>query len=129
MLANRAGLSERSYRRIEHGDRRTRASTLRRIGDGLVAHTAALGTADEVTARLLQAAGPNLADESKYRSRVKERRRRRMAKQDRRPATEHTIEYMHLTGVGVVQYHRHRRWVTREATREHEYYVLGQRSK
>lgn len=123
LLANRAGLAEKSYRRIEHGQRRTRESTLHRIADGLVDGT--LGSAaNELLTRLQAVAGPALAEESVHQARVAARQRRRMAKQNRRPVTEHTIEYLHVLGVGELEHHRHRRWVTRETTREHEYYVL-----
>ncbi len=123
LLANRAGLAERSYRRIEHGQRRTRASTLCRLADGLVNGTSE-SAANELLTRLLAAVGPALAEESAYRARVEARRRRRVAKENRRPVAEHTIEYMYVLGVGAVERHRHRRRVTRETTREHEYYVL-----
>lgn len=124
LLANRAELNERSYRRIEHGHRRTRASTLRRIADGLVAYTTTLGTADAVTALLVQAAGASLADESEYRSRVEARRRRRMTKTNRRPVTEHVIERAVLSSGEVIERHRHTRWVTRHAVRVREYEVV-----
>ena len=124
LLANRAGLSERSYRRIEHGDRRTRASTLRRLADGLVAYTSTLGTADEVTTRLITAAGLALADESEYQSRVEARRRRRMAKANRRPVTEHVINSTRLPNGLVLERHRHTRWVTRQTVHEREYDVV-----
>lgn len=124
LLANRAGLSERSYRRIEHGDRRTRASTLARIADGLVAYTSTLGTADEVSTRLVKAAGTSLAAESEYASRVEARRRRRMAKANRRPVTEHVIERTVLLSGEVIEHHRHTRWVTRQTVREREYQLI-----
>jgi len=66
---------------------------------------------DEVMARLLEAAGPALADESEYRSRIEARRRRRMSKQGRRAVTEHTVlDQTLLPGGGVLEHHRHRRW-------------------
>jgi len=51
---------------------------------------------DEVMARLLEAAGPALADESEYRSRIEARRRRRVVKQGRRAVAEHTVDYPSL---------------------------------
>ena len=128
LLANRAGLTERSYRRIEHGQRRTRDSTLRRLADGLVNGTSEWA-ANELLTGLHAAVGPALAEESVHHARVEARRRRRVAKQNRRPVTEHTTEYMYVLGVGALEHHRHRRWVTRETTRDHEYSVLGQPSE
>ena len=110
VLAARAGLAERSLRRIEHGHRRTRTSTLQRLVAALVGGPAWNGMADEVMARLLEAAGPALADESEYRSRIEARRRRRVVKQGRRAVTEHRVDYTLLPGGGVLEHHRHRRW-------------------
>lgn len=66
-LADAAEISPRHWRRLEAGERRTRASTLDRIA-------AALGV-DPV--ELAEAAGPALADESVYADRVAARRARR----------------------------------------------------
>ncbi len=124
VLGARTGLAERSLRRIEQGHRRTRSSTLQRLAEELTRYTARSGTADEVMVRLLEAAGPALADESEYRSRIEARRRRRVVKQGRRAVTEHTVDYMLLPGGSVLEHHRHRRWVTRRTTRERAYVVL-----
>ncbi len=75
-------------------------------------------------ARLLEAAGPALAEESAYRWRVEARRRRRETRRGRQAVTEHTIAYTYLLGGAVVEHHRHRRWVTRKTTRDREYVVF-----
>lgn len=123
-LAARAGLAERSLRRIEHGDRRTRASTLQRLADALVSETVGLGTAGDVMGFLLGVATPVLAPESQYRARVEARRRRREIRRKHQPVTEHCVEIVDLVGGVVLEHHRHRRWVTRSTVREHKYVVV-----
>ncbi|MBA2639395.1 MAG: helix-turn-helix transcriptional regulator, partial [Nocardioidaceae bacterium] len=113
-LAARAELTERSLRRIEHGQRRTRPSTLERLVEALATGPAWCGGTGGVMAPLLEAAGPGLAEESAYRWRVEARRRRRETRRGRQAVTEHTIAYTYLLGGAVVEHHRHRRWVTRK---------------
>jgi transcriptional regulator with XRE-family HTH domain len=127
-LAARSGLAERSLRRIEHGHRRTRASTLQRLAEVLVRNDSArFGSADAVLVQLLAAAGPGLAEESDYRWRVDARRRRRAKKQRWRTLTEHTVERSPLLGGGLLEHHVHRHWVTRGEVREREYTVFRPR--
>ncbi len=124
VLAALGGLAERSLRRIEHGDRRTRLSTLQRLADELTRYTDGCGTSDEVLDRLLDAVGPALAPESEYSGRVEARRRRRVSKQNRRPVTEHLlVGAVPLPGGGVLERHVHRRWITRRSVRERQYTV------
>lgn len=74
-LADAAELSAQQLRRIEHGTRRTRTSTLDRIADALADR---LDTdADDLADDLAAAAGDTLASESDYRERVDARRERR----------------------------------------------------
>ncbi len=124
-LAAKAGLAERSVRRIEHGHRRTRASTLQRLAEVLVGDAPRHGSADDVLDQLLSAAGSGLAEESEYRWRVDARRRRREAKQGKRVVTEHIlVGITRLPDGGVLEQHLHRRWVTRRKVREREYTVF-----
>ena len=123
-LANGAGLTERSLRRIEYGQRRTRPSTLQRLVETMATGPAWCGGTDGVMAQLLEAAGPALAEESAYRWRVEARRRRREARRGGQAVTEHTIAYTYLLGGAVVEHHRHRRWVTHKTTRDREYVVF-----
>lgn len=74
-LADAAELSRTQVRRIEHGTRRTRRSTLGRIADALADDLD--DDADRLAQQLEAAAGPALADESDHAERVAERRDRR----------------------------------------------------
>ena len=123
-LATGAEFTERSLRRIEHGQRRTRPGTLERLVEALAAGPAWCGGTEGVLARLLVAAGPALAEESAYRWRVEARHRRRVAKRGRQAVTEHNIAYTFLLGGAVLEHHRHRRWVTRKTIRDREYVVF-----
>jgi len=78
--ARRARISAPYLWRLEHGERRTRGSTLRRLAT-------ALWTADPydtqrpaILAELLDAAGIALAPESRFQRRVEQRRRQRIRK-------------------------------------------------
>jgi hypothetical protein len=62
---------------IELGTRRTRRSTLKRIGRAIVSAHPNASTEDELTEELAEAAGAALAPESGYRDRVDRRRKRR----------------------------------------------------
>lgn len=62
---------------IERGVRRTRPSTIARIAKALVSAHPRLNDSEAVAAGLVEAAGPALAPESRYRDRLDRRRRRR----------------------------------------------------
>jgi transcriptional regulator with XRE-family HTH domain len=121
-LGGRASISERSIRRLENGERRTRRSTLKRIADALACE--ATGPADEVFQILRTAAGPVLADESAYRRRIESRRRRRASRQPSVGLVEHVVERVPLLGGVVLERHQHRRWVSRRTVRERTYVVF-----
>jgi transcriptional regulator with XRE-family HTH domain len=72
-LARQAQINEKHLWDLEHGYRRTRPSTLRRLADGLCAW---VDDVDPVllTAELVALAGPAIAAESQYRDRVDRRR-------------------------------------------------------
>lgn len=72
-VADRAQITPSSLCMIEHGQRRSRASTLRRIlTDGL--------EMPEVLENCIHLAGPSLAPESEYAERIERRRMRRWKK-------------------------------------------------
>lgn len=73
-LADSAELSPTHIASLERGTRRTRASTLERLGGVLGADVE----------ELIGLAGPALAPESPHRDRIERRRRRRWAKKRRR---------------------------------------------
>ena len=80
-LAQRSGVSRRHLQRLERGDRRTRSSTLRRIAVAICGDTPS--AVEGSLGRLLDAAGPALADESEFQARVERRRSRRTRKPTR----------------------------------------------
>jgi transcriptional regulator with XRE-family HTH domain len=122
-LAARAGVAERSLRRIEHGQRRTRRSTLDRLAQGMAQELAVKDHPEVVLARLLAAAGPTLAPESIYGDRVNARRRARRARASRRFVTQHITKYDELLD-GVLETHWHSRRIARYRTRDRVYQVL-----
>lgn len=79
-VAEAAAMNTRTLEDIEDGTRRTRASTLGRIVGALVAVD---GSADDLHAAFVAAAGPALAPESRYPERVARRRDRRLRKHER----------------------------------------------
>ncbi len=110
-LAASAGIAERSLRRIEYGERRTRRSTLRRLAQS-IAEQHDGQHAGELLADLLEAVGPALAPESSYAERIEARRVRRTTKAAKRFVTRHITTYSYVRG-GVVESHVHQRRVTR----------------
>ncbi len=123
-LAARAGLAERSVRRLEHGQRRTRGSTLQRLAVALTREPSVLGTAEAVLALLLEAAGPSLAAESQYSERIDGRRKRRLRRARREigaGVVQHFVDARENLAGGVLEHHRHRRWVGRRSFRETSY--------
>ncbi len=121
-LAASAGIAERSLRRIEYGERRTRRSTLRRLAQS-IAEQHDGQHARELLADLLEAVGPALAPESSYAERIEARRVRRTTKAAKRFVTRHITTYSYVRG-GVVESHVHQRRVTRYRVRERRYAVL-----
>lgn len=121
-LAARAGIAERSVRRIEQGERRTRRSTLVRLA-GVLAQSQNGRGIEPLLADLLLAVGPALAPETEYPQRVEARRCRRQRKTGRRFVVRHVTAYESVPG-GVLESHRHTRRVSRIRTREREYQVL-----
>lgn len=69
-----AGLSRVQVARIEAGTSRTRRSTLRRLAAALVVVNPSLGPAERLADDLADAAGPALAEESRYSERITRRR-------------------------------------------------------
>jgi transcriptional regulator with XRE-family HTH domain len=82
-LASAAEVRVETVLRIEAGVRRTRRSTLGRIGAALAAANPARGGPDHMTNHLVAIAGPALAAECPY----AERNARRRARRARRRAT------------------------------------------
>ena len=121
--AIRAGLTERSLRRIEHGQRRTRGSTLARLAWAVATNDADGAAAADLLRRLIDAGGPATAPESTFAARVDARRGRRNAKRAARWVTEHKRRYTYVAG-GVWEHHVHRRRVGRHTVREREYWVF-----
>lgn len=119
-LAWRAGLAERSLRRIEHGQRRTRRSTLSRLVVGLLPSAADGTAAAELEEALVLTAGPALAPESAYKERVQARRDRRRRRAASRYVTQHTVQYR-AHPEGVLEMHTHSRRTGRESTRDRHY--------
>lgn len=126
-LAAVSGMAERSLRRIEYGERRTRLSTLDRLVQGLTMPAANGLGRDEILSRLLAAAGPVIAPESAYAGRVDARRRRRRTKASRRFITQHTVTFKEVRE-GVLETHHHRSRVGRTRTRDRAYQVLQEPS-
>jgi hypothetical protein len=114
-------MAERSIRRLEHGERRTRISTLRLLAHVLVDHSPVLPAVEEVAAQLIQAAGPSLADESPYGDRIEARRHRRRIRRAGAGVVEHSIEMEPLMDGSLLERHRHRRWITNRSYRERRY--------
>jgi transcriptional regulator with XRE-family HTH domain len=79
-LAALSSTSVETIKTIELTKARTRQSTLDRLTQALAAAQPQLGVAEVLLARLVAAAGPALAPESKYSARVESRRRRRARK-------------------------------------------------
>ena len=79
-LAALASVSAETIKGIELAKARTRRSTLDRLSHALVHAQPQLGAAEALLARLVAAAGPALAAESKYSDRVESRRLRRVRK-------------------------------------------------
>ncbi len=121
-LATKAGLGERGLRRLEHGERRTRASTLTRLA-GALTEGAPAEVTDRVATALMAVAGPTLAPESQYAERVQRRRDRRRRAAARTFVTEHVVSF-EATDAGVVETHLHRRRVSRRRTRDRIYRIL-----
>jgi transcriptional regulator with XRE-family HTH domain len=92
-LASRAGLAERSLRRIEHGQRRTRRSTLARLAAALLPRPSDGTAAADLVEGLVRTAGPALAAESVYTERVQARRERRRRRAASRYIVQHTVQY------------------------------------
>lgn len=105
-LGSLAELGERHLRRLEHGERRTRASTLARIAVAVTHARSSLGDAQTVSRELVGVAGVALACESAFRDRVDQRRTRRTRKRRRREVTEHAVRWVE-TDWGVVEHHAH----------------------
>jgi transcriptional regulator with XRE-family HTH domain len=76
-LGNASELSLGMICQIEFGDRRTRYSTLARIAKALALVHPAIKDPKKIHESLVEAAGPALATESRFRDRVDRRRRRR----------------------------------------------------
>jgi transcriptional regulator with XRE-family HTH domain len=114
----RAQLGERSLRRIEAGQRRTRSSTLQRLLQAFE-----VVDVDLALQGLLAVAGAALAPESGHPARIAVRRARRHRKAARRFVTEHTVVYVDQPD-GLLAVHRHRRRVGRTGTVERNYQVL-----
>ena len=121
--AIRAGLAERSLRRIEHGQRRTRGSTLARLASAVATSDPDGGAAADLLRRLLDAGGPAVAPGSEFAARVDARRGRRNAQRAARWVTQHTQRFTYEAG-GVWEHHVHRRRVGRHTVREREYWVF-----
>lgn len=121
-LAVAAGIAERSLRRIEHGERRTRRSTIERLSDAL-ANAWGVGLREHPLHRLLVAAGPVLAAESPFAERVAARRARRRRQQAKRYTTLHVVVY-EVVPEGILETHTHRWRISRTSTRERRYTVL-----
>ncbi len=79
-LAALASVSAETIKGIELTKARTRRSTLDRLSQALAHAQPQLGLGETVLARLVRAAGPALAPESKYSDRVESRRLRRARK-------------------------------------------------
>ena len=106
-VAARAGVASRSLRRIERGERRTRATTLGRLAR-------AIDEADpDLVHLLIGAAGVALAPESAFADRVDRRRRRRLIAASRRFLTEEIITNTE-TSAGVWQVTVRRRRLGRD---------------
>ena len=79
-LAALSSTSAETIKGIELMKARTRVSTLERLSRALAHAQPQLGVAESLLARLVAAAGPALAPESKYSDRVEARRERRARK-------------------------------------------------
>ncbi|WP_404387831.1 helix-turn-helix domain-containing protein [Humibacillus xanthopallidus] len=90
-LAVSTGLSSRSLRRLERGERRTRYTTLARLSVRL-SHSSSPERARDLLDRLLTIAGPALAPESQYAERLDMRRERRARRQRDRWVSLHRVE-------------------------------------
>jgi transcriptional regulator with XRE-family HTH domain len=121
-LATAAGLTERSLRRLEKAERRTRRSTIERL---VLPLAAALPDWEpqQLQRHLLVILGPALALESEYRDRVEIRRARRRRKHARLYVTQHTVLYQPVVG-GTLELHFHSRRTSRRRTRDNEYALL-----
>lgn len=117
-VACRAGLAERSLRRLEAGHRRTRLSTLTRL-----AHSLDAPDPDALLADLVTAVGAALAPESQFAERVARRRDARRRQAARAPVTEHRVVYEQRAD-GTLAVHTHLRRTSRSAMRAHRYAVL-----
>ena len=79
-LAALSSTSAETIKGIELMKARTRVSTLERLSQALAHAQPQLGVAESLLSRLVAAAGPALAPESKYSGRVESRRNRRARK-------------------------------------------------
>jgi transcriptional regulator with XRE-family HTH domain len=105
-LGSLAEMGERHVRRLEHGERRTRETTLERIAVVLTRAQPSLGDAHAVLAGLLRLGGVAIAAESDYRDRVDRRRVSRTRKRRQREVIEHMTRWVH-SPEGVVEVHEH----------------------
>lgn len=123
-LATVVGLSERSVRRLERGARRTRRSTLTRLGYAVARHLGLPVAADPIVLALVLTAGPALAPESAHAARLDARRERRVRRAARRPVTEHHVRREPQLDGTVVEHHRHRRWTSNSSIRQTTYVLI-----
>ncbi len=121
-LAVAAALSERTIRRLEVGERRTRRSTLERLVEA-VAPTQPHAEREALLQELVGVAGPALAAESAYPERVQARRARRARKHGRRYVTRHIV-LREVVADGVLETHWHSIRTGRATTRDRQYQRL-----
>lgn len=120
-LAVATGLSERTIRRIEHAERRTRRSTLDRLAAALCSGDP--GAQEYLLQQFVHLAGPALAPESEFADRVSRRRERRSRRIARQFVTEHVVTYGE-TAFGTLEWHVHRTRTSRSGIRERRYTLL-----
>ncbi len=121
-LAVAAALSERTIRRLEVGERRTRRSTLERLVEA-VAPTQPHAEREALLQELVGVAGPALAAESAYPERVQARRARRARKHGRKYVTRHIV-LREIVAEGLLETHWHSRRTGRATTRDRQYQRL-----
>lgn len=84
------GLAKRTIERLEHADRRTRHSTIRRIALALAEARGAFCLADEIADEMIQALGAAAAPESRRMAGIERRRNHRVKKMAEDPDAELT---------------------------------------
>lgn len=120
-VAVASSLSERSLRRLEAGQRRTRRSTLQRLADSMTVTSGpdAVDLLDE----FLEIVGPALAAESAFADRVARRRGRREANQRQEVLVRRVTLVEPVVG-GLLETHFYSRRTSRRATRDRTYQRL-----